>query len=125
MLTEYSISWSPKENIEVILSLKSFWLGLKKKDIKNTLIKENKESNSVAVYCLGKLFKKNKLEVIFANEIRVHNNKEKIKFKKIFILFSKCAYNNNIVNILVNIIKIIGPDPEWKKFAKTIADNTK
>ena len=48
----------------------------------------------------------------FANEVRVPNNKDKIKFKKIFKLFSKCAYNNNIVNILVNIIKIIGPDPE-------------
>ena len=33
--------------------------------------------------------------------------------------------NNNIDKMLTNIIKIIGPEPEWKKFAKTIADNIK
>ena len=58
-------------------------------------------------------------------EIKVPRIKDKANLKKTVKLFATCAYNNNTDKILINIIKIIGPEPEWKKFAKTIADNTK
>ena len=48
ILKEYSISWIPKGNMEVILSLKLFWLGFTKKDRKNAFKKDIKELNSVA-----------------------------------------------------------------------------
>ena len=88
-------------------------------------MKEAKELNSVAGYCLGKLFKKNKLAVIFDKEINTPSIKDWKNLKKTLKLFSKCEYNNSTVKILINIIKIIGPEPEWKKLAKTIEDNTK
>ena len=125
MLTEYSISWIPKGNMELILSLKLFWLGFTKKDKKKVLKKDAKELNSVAGYCLGKLLKKNKLDVIFESEINVPSTKDWKNLKKILKLFSRCEYNNITNKILVNIIKTIGPEPEWKKFANMSADNTR
>ena len=76
MLIPYSISWTPKGNIEVILSLKYFSFGFIKNDKKNVFIKEKKEANSVGGYCLGKLFKKNKTAVIFDREIKIPINSE-------------------------------------------------
>ena len=113
----------PNGNIDVTLSLKYFSFGFKKKDKKNVFVKEIKEWNSVAGYFLGKLFKKNKTAVIFDKEIEIPKNKDKVNLKKIFKLLTKWEYNNNTDKMLVNIIKIIGPEPEWKKFAKIIEDN--
>ena len=101
MLTLYSISWTPNwrsndfasltpnGDNDVILSLKYFSFGFKKKDKKNVFIKEIKEWNSVAAYFLGKLFKKNKVEVIFDKEIEIPNNKDKLNLKKILKLLIK------------------------------------
>ena len=125
ILTEYSISWIPNGNMELMFSLKLFWLGFTKKDTKKVLKKDIKELNSVAGYCLGKLLKKNKLDVIFENEINVPSTRDWKNLKKILKLFSRCEYNNITNKILVNIIKIIGPEPEWKKFANTSADKTR
>ena len=108
-----------------MFSLKLFWLGFTKKDTKKVLKKDIKELNSVAGYCLGKLLKKNKLDVIFENEINVPSTRDWKNLKKILKLFSRCKYNNITNKILVNIIKIIGPEPEWKKFANTSADKTR
>ena len=101
MLTLYSISWTPnwKPNDfasltpngdnDVILSLKYFSFGFKKKDKKNVFVKEIKEWNSVAGYFLGKLFKKNKAAVIFDKEIEIPKNKDKVNLKNIFKLLTK------------------------------------
>ena len=101
MLTLYSISWTPNwrsndfasltpnGDNDVILSLKYFSFGFKKKDKKNVFVKEIKEWNSVAVYFLGKLFKKNKAAVIFDKEIEIPKNKDKVNLKKIFKLLTK------------------------------------
>ena len=100
-------------------------MGLIKKDKNNVLKKETKELNSVAGYCRGKLLKKNKLADIFEDEINVPIIEDWKSLKNILKSFSKCEYNKITNKILVNIIKIIGPDPEWKKFANSNADNTK
>ena len=89
MLTPYSISWMPNGIIDVILSLKYCLFGFIKKDKKNVLMKEKKDWNSVAEYFLGKLFKKNKVAVIFDKEIEIPNNKDKINLKKILKLLIK------------------------------------
>ena len=121
----YSISWTPNGNMDLIFSLKYCSLGFRKKDKKNVWIKEIIEWNSIAGYCLGKLLKKNKLAIIFDRAIKVPKIKDKISLKIILKLFIKWQNNNKTDRILVNIIKIIGPDPEWKKFAKIIADKIK
>ena len=83
ILKVYSISCKPNGNIEFILSLKSSWLGLIKKDKKNVFINEEKEINSVAKYCLGKFLRKNKLETILDNEIETPRIKDIKKLIKI------------------------------------------
>ena len=100
-------------------------MGFIKKEKNNVLKKETKELNSVAGYCRGKLLKKNKLADIFEDEINVPIIEDWKSLKNILKSFSKCEYNKITNKILVNIIKIIGPDPEWKKFANSNADNAK
>ena len=52
-------------------------------------MKEKKDWNSVAGYFLGKLFKKNKVAVIFDKEIEMPNSKEKVKLENILKLLIK------------------------------------
>ena len=70
------------------------------------------DSKHLHMLLYKKLLKKNKLAVIFDKEIEIPRIKDKASLKKTVKLFATCAYNNSTDKILINIIKIIGPEPE-------------